>query len=521
MIKKDFKFSLKWIAITIGLSFLAFKHPEKGDLIELSDWLSGRSSGFFRAIDQNRIKVLPPGTRGRIKKVKVFSHTKNYGVCVDISAQSSNSDCVWIYYNRSKPKMVLFKHKSKSDHRPILTTDPKEAKIAKTTEVVQAIQDAPQPPDSDAVQDSDDTSLKTAIQNIDNLNNQGTDALRPDPVCSDCAPKMSSYPRCTVANSYQESTLEQILSSAKYSAIYQGKQTEIIKPSCIQRALETSSSGGGLYKRCDAGDTYARKTVVRACTSENYVELVSKSFNAVANCLGDFVSGSKTTKSEASLMLFSLLSLESGLNTNAVSPTGAAGPGQMTSSAITAVNKFLPNVRDFLSQSENPQCSEVLAKVIDTPMNSSRSRSCDRISLHKENPLKNLIYTFALQSLTRKFVNEEFERRTYANLLDSNLSSLEKERLLSSLAAWSHNTGVAGMIIPLRVLLSKYVRSGQKISTASDVTKFLKELSPVMKNHPHGDNSSSGRRRETSKFFSNVNNRMKSITSEPTSCLAQ
>ncbi len=502
-----------WITIILGLGFLAFTKPQLNDVVELSSWLSGRSTAHFRKIDQNRIKSLPPGTRGSVQKIKYFSRTRNYGLCLELENSDSNK-CIWVYYNRRNPRMILNK-----ENAP--TTQIEEADTAKTTEKVNGIESKPEtdpaPQQIDIQKDEDLEGVQSAIEGLDNLNQEAKRALNPEPSCENCGPKLSSYPSCNSKNSYQEAQATRILNSNKYASIYQGPQKEIIRTSCIQRAMQKAPATGR-YKKCGDGNTHASHVGIRACNSKDHVELTAKSFNAVANCLGDFVTGSETTKAEASLMIFALTAHESGMQNNIVSQSGAGGIGQMVGGAIDAVNTQLENVKAHLRASSNPQCSGALLKALDSPMVSRRSQLCERLSISEGNPLKNIIYTFALQSLKRKHVDGIFEGRIFSGVLSTHLSALEKERLLMSLTAWAHNTGAGGMAVPLRVLLSRYLQAGKKIATAKDVDQFLKDLAPVMRSHPHHLN----RRRtgETSAFYRKVTARMSEITTEANSCLA-
>lgn len=502
-----------WIVILMSLGFLAFTRPELNDVVELSSWLSGRSTAHFRKIDHNRIKALPPGTRGSVQKIKYFPRTRNYGLCLDLENSNSNK-CIWVYYNKRNPRMVLHKDNTQ-------TNQVEEADSAKITEKVTGVESKPEtdpvPQQIDIQKDEDLEGVQSAVEGLDNLNQEAKKALNPEPKCENCGPKLSSYPSCNSKNSYQEAQALSMLNSNKYAGIYQGPQKEIVRVSCIQRAMQKAPATGN-YKKCTEDATHPSAVGIRACNSKNHVELTAKSFNAVANCLGDYVTGSETTKAEASLMIFALTAHESGMQNNIMSKTGAGGVGQMVEDAIQAVNINLDNVKAHLRASSNPQCSGAVLKALESPMNPYRSQACDRLSISEGNPLKNMIYTFALQSLKRKEIDEVIEGRSFGRILSAHLSALEKERLLISLTAWAHNTGGGGMKVPLRVLLARYLQSGKKISDAGDVDQFLKDLAPVMRSHPHHRN----RRRtgETSAFYKKVTQRMSEITTEAHSCLA-
>lgn len=502
--------------ITLSVSLTAFTNPKVGDLVEISDWLSGRSSGHFRKIDKNRVMNLPAGTQGKIEKVKFFRKTGNYGLCLELPESAS---CVWVYYNTKNPRLKLLNQAEQNTDRI------EEAISARTVTETPAIQDESEktaPADSMNNSNPDQNDgidlVQRAIESVTVLNQEAAEIINPQPTCENCQVQLQSYAQCNSKNSYLESSLAAIRSSAEYSSLFSSRQNEIIRPACIQRAMEVASTNPASYRNCESNQDLPKRNAGRACNSKNHVEITAKSFNAVSDCLGDFVSGSVETKPEASLMILFLTAHESGMQMNAVSQTGAAGIGQMTSSAIKAVNRILPQIKEHLMKSNNPVCSQVLTKSIASPMSSSRGKLCERIGINHDNPLKNIIYTFALQSVTRKYVDSVMS--TFSEVLSPSLNFHEKERLYQALSGWSHNTGTGGMAVPLRVHLSQYLRSGKKISNKNDVDQFLKELAMVMKHNPHKDNRSIGRRNETSKFYAAIQKRQNDITSEASSCLA-
>lgn len=210
---------------------------------------------------------------------------------------------------------------------------------------------------------------------------------------------------------------------------------------------------------------------------KNYVDVTANSFNAVADCLGDYVSGSAETKREAALAVFSLTTLESGLHANAMSPTGAGGIGQFTNVAIADVNSRLKNIRAQQAKSSNPVCNQVLMKVLNEPMTASSAKTCDRLALSKNNPLKNMIYTFAYQGSQRKYLEETaLKSRIFSGVLSADLPASERVTLASMVTIWSHNTGPGGMKVPLTAMMTEYLQARKSVKTAADVDQFLLEI---------------------------------------------
>lgn len=206
------------------------------------------------------------------------------------------------------------------------------------------------------------------------------------------------------------------------------------------------------------------------------------------------------------------------MHVNATSSSGPGGPGQMSGSAIAAVNQELASLREHLAGSTNPHCSKTLAKSLSSPM--SPTVSCDRIAIHKDNPLKSMAYAFAYQAITRRVLERQaFNSGIFRGVLSDSLPASERERLLMEVSAWSHNTGPAGMLNPLRGLLMFYMQNGKKVASASDVDQLLKDLRPFLASHAHPGNRSKSRITETMNYYKNIQTRMASIAQEPKSCL--
>jgi hypothetical protein len=207
---------------------------------------------------------------------------------------------------------------------------------------------------------------------------------------------------------------------------------------------------------------------------------------------------------------------ESGMHMNVISPSGAAGAGQLTNDAIIDVNQHMKGIRKNLESSNNPDCSQVLSKAFIKPMKSGGI--CDRIGVYQDNPLRNMAYSFAYQKIVHDSLSVAFfENAAFSDIFKS-LPAEESARLKYALVSWGHNTGPAGLKTPLAALLRDYVRKDKTVRTKADVDQFLSDLAVFNWSHPHPANSH--RTRETSQYYSNIQTKMKKVTTEPRSCLA-
>lgn len=550
----------------LGLAFnlLAFSPPQKNDLIELKGFLYGRQTGSFAATDQNKLYVLKPGTRALIKEIKKFE-SGNYGLCLSLVNATdipSDTKCVWAYFNTKTPYLNLYSvSKDETSRKKMLedwakdgkkvtltkTTVPEKAQAAQvtrtTTAVVEKQSPAPANPAAKALPPTQAAGApgakgvdaaavsKSTAQGIAQFNAKSaqvmTEKTTPACVTGECAkPSLQTYETCNAKNDYLENTLAGVLNQSAYSAFFQSPQKEIIRTACIQRNMEQFSSSSAFYRLCRPQQLSGGAHVRKACLSDNYVNMTSKSFNLAAECLGDYVAGSSQGKAQAALSVFAFMAQESGMHVNARSNTGAGGPGQMTGGAIAEVNKDLRNIRRHLAKSNNPNCSQVLTKALETPL-TTRAEACDRLSVQKDNPIKSMAYAFAYQAFIRRSLSKVvFDEDIFGSVLSPELPREQRDRLMMELSAWSHNTGPTGMTGtyrragPLIALLRHYAQNKYSVKTEEDVSQFMAGLKPFMRTHAHPANSSPGRYLETGNYYENIQKKMKLITQEPKSCLA-
>jgi hypothetical protein len=535
--------------VLFGLStgLVAFVAPEQNDLVELKEGLNLRSSAHFRDQDQNVIQTIPVQSRGVVKRVQKFN-TGNYGVCVEFSnVKISRPGCSWVYFRQQNPSLELYKvsrnENQQQERIVIVMPEPQAVAIARrdlsailVPGVLSSVPGVLPPlgsttsPTSNGA-DAQATNVQT-VRTIISVNNQAATINIPRESCpngSCSASPVQPVESCETKNSYQKSLIEQILSQSADNAFFQSPQKEIITKTCIQRNMQNFSKSSSYYKTCGPGEQQGGRSVPRACIDENYLNLTSKAFNLVADCLGDYVVGYnsrtvpptipgvsskavensqnvvRSAKQQAALSIFSFMAQESGMHINAQSGRGAGGPGQMTGDAIESVNNDLKKIRQHLDEKkDNPHCSSTLKNALARPL-STLGAACDR--KRPENILQSMSYAFAYQAFIRRHLEQTvFEKRVFGKLISTDLPVMEKDRFMMEVTAWAHNTGPGGMSRPLAALLTRYTREGRSIRTAADIDLFLKELSPIV-----GEFNPS-RRGETSQYYRNIQKQIENIS---------
>ncbi|MBX2987425.1 MAG: hypothetical protein KF802_05980 [Bdellovibrionaceae bacterium] len=322
--------------------------------------------------------------------------------------------------------------------------------------------------------------------------------------CPDCAPRLANlkYAQCSAKNSYLENSLQKALRQNGLLADLMktgARGDTLIKPVCMKLGMESRFGvNNASFRTCEPGALKATRKVIRPCISEDYFALMNNSFDLVSRCMGPLLSNDKGEQNEEIRLLFGMLHIESGLHLNAQSPSGAAGIGQLTQDAISSINRSeLPRLREQL-EAQGGLCAQLSREMLKgkEPMKSSFRHSCERVSVEKGNPLLNLVYSFANVLQGKRIVNKDvLDHRRFKNRF--NLSRADQDRLETSLAIWTHNTGPAGLKTPLMALLNSKYR-GRRVG---NVDQFLRELSQAMKSYPHSANRKTARRHETSNYY--------------------
>lgn len=510
---------------------MAADAPQKNDLIELKAWLNGRSDAKFRNADNNKIFVLKPGTRGSIEEVKHFPDTKNYGVCLKV-LNGENIDksqrCVWVYFNPKRPNMNLYSvanSQSAKDQRlqewaknpktvsaKKISNDPRQADAAQVTRTVSGIVDAASPvnssnsspvaqepllPGTDNKPVDTNLSAKAAMEFLNQMNQNGVSGkspMDPNSSCPDgkCAPSINGYETCTASNDYLSAKITDVSKRDPLLSVLTAQPENMVKESCVKRALESFPKE--YYtgrKKNRKRNTYYRdetcekspKHVDRPCVSEDYVDMTAKSFNSVATCMSPLLAGSANRQDQknAAYSVFSLMTQESGLHVNASSSTGAGGASQLTYPAIADVNKNIKTFSDELKSSSNRLCNKLGSMLDTSPMptgkDSAITRTCSRVSLYQDQPVKNMVYGFAFQHLVKSTLEAQIFNRFPG--IFSSLSAGKLDELKLKLAMWAHNTGSADMINPVERVITNMLRKKQTL-TDDSVNAFLQNVSSTI-----------------------------------------
>lgn len=536
---------LKLILSSLGIMSLAFVTPENGDLIELGKWLNARSSAEFRSFDRNKITALQPGTRAVVKQVQHFEGSGNYGLCIELlnTPMRDGSDCYWIYYRASRPSISIYRMQG-ADREALLRrwgTQPRSTPI-RTDKLIPTQRPTPQaavqverptpalpqikrrlPPSF--ASNTTDVILFQTLNWMNHFNNNQTEIVRPqvaDP-CEDgsCLMPTLTYEQCNSNNDYYNTEILNLRSRRGFiQDLFAEALPNQIKPQCVQNSLATTTRSARFYQYCSSPEGEPNQAVPRPCASENYVQLVSRSFNLVSGCFKDYLGENAEQKIED---IFALMTLESGLNVNARSPIirengrivsgGAGGPGQLTQPAISDVNRTEhQKMIEYLENHSQQHCSGLLKETLSAPMSAQFSKSCERISLSAGNPIKNMAYVFAGQKKLQNYIGRTLLQDEDYNEILSELSEEQKNNLISKLSIWAHNTGLGGILEPLEAYLTReYISQQKSLKTDSDIENFLSGLKSYVSRFPHLANSSQARRRETSVFFESVERRYNNI----------
>lgn len=554
------KHPLNLFLLTLAGLCLAATPVKVGDLVEveLGQFVNARASGNFLKETQNVHYVLHPGTRASVEKVQRFSKTGNYGVCLKVvnADLDSNQPCYWVYYIPARPHLKLFTNETensklledwKSNSKKVSVSDLKKSGLkieqtakpetAQLAEVVREIKAQRDPDSSVAVAKAVRSPVlkgvdlppaaapapvkalsapleETVILQATALNSKVGPAMSNPSTqtaeCKDCSVKLNSYEPCTEKNSYLEkeitaaendptSVINKLLSTS------QSAPAKFIKDSCFQLAMQSS---GGPFKHCGPTDQQPHRSVGRACVSRSYTNLMRSSFDTVAECLGDFLSGNPNTANHAVADMFALMSWESGLHINARSRSGAGGSGQLTGNAIEQVrlteHKLLLSHLNSPEKSANPRC-QLLKEVMQQPMQPSFAKSCERIGLAEGNPLKNMATTFAYQHHIRRGTTSFITENRLAKSIFTKLSMDDKDYLDRQLTMWAHNTGPG----TITQAFSEYARSyvGATLTNRADIKKFFHN----MRRHVKGKDGSRANPEEPVQFLKNLNEKMDTL----------
>lgn len=504
--------------------------------VEFTGHYHGRSNGkSFYKNDKNVSAILKKGTRGEILEYKKLP-TGNFGLHIKVISGTNANEYFWVYHDLKDSHLNLY------ESTPSNWSDPgqihktalvEKARVLETTRDTVAFKEeqktvrsaipkeSPQTlkPEEKSVQESSEPTpiIEHALDRIETINGFqnlfGSMDNTANRNCSSCDEKFQNmrYMQCNRQNDYLEN---EIATASKNPGILGDvlrapiRSNSIIKPTCIQIGMNLKFGARSKnFRECSAK---GNEGAVRPCISKNYFTLVNNSFDLVSSCMKDFIAphANEATQKLDVRAVYALINIESGFHVNAMSSTGASGIGQFTQAAIKDVNSNeLHAVRAALKNHPNPQCREMGTQMLasTTPINPSR-KSCDRISLVNGNPIKNMIYTYAYLTGTKKDMNSMiFENRHYKNKFK--LSKFDLNKIRRALMVWSHNTGPAGTWTPAKALLNTFYR-GKPVTNAD---QFINQLQQYMQKFPASANKSRVRRKETSRYFPSITENLNNI----------
>ena len=350
-------------------------------------------------------------------------------------------------------------------------------------------------------------------QNVQNLLNGHNNVANKN--CKDCEEALSKarYMTCTDKNNYLEKELSKTAQTDSLlgEMIRQDiKPNSIIKPACVEMGMNYKfGESSRVFRTCNANGALSK--AFRPCISENYFKVVNNSFDLVSSCMmGHIAPGEALDEQKLDVRaIYALINVESGFHVNAMSGTGAGGIGQFTGPAITDVNRNgLDSIRISLEGSKDPRCVRLSHEMLDsmTPMRAEKSRSCDRISIEKGNPMKNMIYTYAyLKNVKQSMSRVIFNNASYEKKFKLSASDLNKVK--RALMVWSHNAGPAGTWTPAKALLNSVYRN--KPVTSAD--EFINQMQSYMQKFPASANNNVGRKKETSGYFPTITKTLNQI----------
>lgn len=332
--------------------------------------------------------------------------------------------------------------------------------------------------------------------------------------CAACGPKATnlSFMQCSSRNNYLEDEMKTLKGNQGLigDLLRAGPQKDNwLKNECLRSSMVTKMGENNTsFRSCPVGSNRANKQRIRPCVSENYFSLISNSFDLVTRCMAPMMGSNQKDQKREVLELFGMFHIESGMHMNAMSSSGAAGFGQLTEDAIKSINRNeLGSIRKVLND-QGGACARLSKEYFSsTPMRSELSKSCDRISLQKGNPLTNMVYSIANVMQSKRYLSGDIINASrFKDRFD--LSSSDRKRLLTALSVWSHNTGLGGLKTPLLSLLNSKYRGNKKVT---DVDKFLEEMKQAMLDYPHRANKRSARKKETSKYYPSIKSAIQSM----------
>lgn len=231
--------------------------------------------------------------------------------------------------------------------------------------------------------------------------------------------------RCDEKSRYLENDLQKIITgnngrdSFLRAILKDDRIKGHISKNCVSNIMVRFPDNRSFVK-CDPNGNFVKKEG-RPCASESYVNLATRSFNIVGQCLAPLYNFSN----EDLQMVVDIIGVESGFHINPKSPTGVVGVGQLTGDTIDYLKQAeISKLINHLEKSKSSYCKEMAKSLLKMEGHGI----CSRTSLKNDHPLKGFLYAMTLYAKNKR----EIKRRLHVEVPD---------RSLQILAAWSYNTG--------------------------------------------------------------------------------
>jgi hypothetical protein len=489
------------------ISALLLAFGEQDRFMELVRYTNGREYAKFRSTDNNVIIGLNAGTQGEIIERVFFKQTtKNWGIKIRVLNGENKGQEYWVYYTAINPNMKF--SMSAPEIKVTVTPTPENAVAAELTKNQRSIKITPvltiKKSDSTTLtpinispintipdqvpSSSDEVDSKMAVEvarmipeKVEQAQESVSQLTSPKESkhCSSCEYQIPKS--CTENNSYFEEDLLDLQNNSSeflqnlIEPIDSGYGAKGINYKCVRASLE--SFPPKRFKNCipNESNRLVIEKAKKPCVTSRLVSTLTKSFNITAKCLRPIIN-KKGDYNYKLQKIFEMISLESGFHTNVVGTNDDAGIGQLQSSAGAAVNRIiLDEAKVSLRESSDSDCQKLYSEFLKEDEPIRPSRTCDRISVKKGNPWKNMIYTFLYFKVNRDIMDDLiFNQQYYSNRLS--LSTTELEKLKDEMAKLAHNKGAGGASDLLSDQIINHFNSSFPAQSAGEVLRLLDSM---------------------------------------------
>lgn len=253
-------------------------------------------------------------------------------------------------------------------------------------------------------------------------------------------------------------------------------QQTMIKSTCTKQAMDKIILPSESFRgSCITGGSDGKVP----CVSQSYHRLMHNSLDLISRCVKNYYEmeapENRGRYNDLLQDILGKLTLESNLHLNAVSPGNYSGPGQLGFGSISDVNDSMKNKKSMYSYLKNHAdgaCRD-LAPLLAAKMNPA-SGACEKISLDKNHPVLNLLYTFNYRMVQRSQLMPLFNSK----LIQDRFAGEEREELfnifMQKINTWAYNPGAGGIRWRARTALLKMPKGA--IKNSSDIANLLENI---------------------------------------------